>query len=228
MDLPSFYQNALFFILMFMLADSVWHAQRKNKNHYHQLLRDVYLGGVKRYAIAFFILVATIVTAIEVMDRAPDVLKLGWLNIVMDSAANPAVAPLHNAMSDHNTNGFTILLAVCFYLLFMLAVPLISQREERWFRKDHIHIGTIILMSFLFGFMHCLIGIPIILGAVLALPGFLFALCYRNTYIRVLETTQNPQQSVEEALRASTVIHSLYNGFAVTIIVFAVIYMAIQ
>lgn len=92
-----------------------------------------------------------------------------------------------------------------FALLFMVNLPRFARMEEVWFRSNTTNWQEGIYMSLVFGMVHCLVGVPIGAGIVIALAGLWFT-----------------HQYFIGGVDLSTLHHTTYN-----LIIFSVIFLAL-
>ena len=83
---------------------------------------------------------------------------------------------------------------IVFVLLLLINFPYFAQFEETFFREGTTNWGQGIFRSFIFGFTHCLVGVPLAAGAAISLAGIWF------TY-----------QYMQGGVELSTVHHTSYN-----------------
>lgn len=84
---------------------------------------------------------------------------------------------------------------IIFILLLMVNVPNFAGMEESWFRQGTLTWGDAILRSFLFGMVHCLVGVPIAAGLAISINGLWLSFWYlqygNTTMCTVHHTTYN-------------------------------------
>ena len=111
-------------------------------------------------------------------------LQWSWTKYVFGSSINITYAPMQTGNELMNK-----LLGIPFLLLLMVAVPQLAYREEKMFRESTINHLTILWKSFVFGMIHCIVGIPLAAGIALVIPGLLLGYVYRNYFIADLKET---------------------------------------
>lgn len=114
---------------------------------------------------------------------------------------------------------FSLVFIICFWLMLMVGIPFWARLEERIFRQGANSWRQICIRSVQFGLVHLLVGIPILAGFVLIVPGFLFACRYKYVYSAYLKRHRNPLKAQEAGMLASTADHAVYNAILVTIFV---------
>ncbi|MFH1400942.1 MAG: hypothetical protein ABIH41_05465, partial [Nanoarchaeota archaeon] len=159
------------------------------------------------------------------------------------TGGNLALTPMTSAMkSGHQT----VRILVTFYLfLFLLMVPLLAWYEEKLFRKGKETFRALIAWSFIFGFAHLIMGIPLALAPALTVAGFFYGVKYQRrfrgalrkrgitSYSRVGRTwlidsdCLDPKEVVtavdcarEDALLHSATYHALFNSLVVGYLLF--------
>jgi len=112
----------------------------------------------------------------------------------------------------------SVVFVVCFWLMLMIGIPFWARLEERIFRQGANSWRKICIRSVQFGLIHILVGIPILAGFVLIVPGFLFACRYKYVYSAYLKRDRDPVRAQEAGMLASTADHAVYNAILVTFI----------
>ncbi len=107
---------------------------------------------------------------------------------------------------------------LCFWLMLLLGIPFWARLEERIFRQGANSWRQIGIRSVQFGLVHLIVGIPILAGFVLIVPGFLFACRYKYVHDKHLKTHQNLLKAQEAGMLASTADHAVYNAILVTVV----------
>jgi hypothetical protein len=91
------------------------------------------------------------------------------------------------------------ILGIPFFMLLLLNLPRLARYEEDAFRRGTKDWKDAILRSLKFGFMHCLVGVPLAYGLGLSVGGMWFTWHY-----------------FKGGVRRSTTVHALYNAALVT------------
>lgn len=97
--------------------------------------------------------------------------------------------------------------AMIFIPLFALNIPRLAKREEEVFRHRIRTPGQAIIKSIKFGFVHCIVGVPLAIGAALIIPGLIFSYIY-----------------TKGGTRLSTAWHSVYNYLILCLATVAMIF----
>ncbi|MBE9177727.1 tetratricopeptide repeat protein [Oculatella sp. LEGE 06141] len=113
----------------------------------------------------------------------------------------------------------TVVFVIAFWLLLLLGIPFWAMLEERIFRKGANTWRKIGIRSVQFGMVHLLVGIPLLGGFVLIVPGFLFACRYKYVRDRHWHKTKDSIRAEEMGVLASTADHASYNAILVTLLV---------
>lgn len=103
------------------------------------------------------------------------------------------------------------------WLLFILVLPAWAEMEEKIFRRGADTWGRMVVNSLGFGFVHLIMGIPIFVGLVLSVTGFLFACRYRYVYRQHVKKFGDEQAAQEAGVAASTADHAIYNAIAISL-----------
>jgi len=148
----------------------------------------------------------------------PKFLQWGWYSLISSDgmANNFIVAPFEQtAMLSQFWKGFVLFII---WSIFILVLPFLAKAEEESFRKDRIEWLEIIIASFIFGIIHLIMGIPIIIGLILFVPGFLFACRYRYIYFKWMKKNHGIMTPYYEnkALEAVIAYHTIYNVILIT------------
>lgn len=117
---------------------------------------------------------AAVIGTFVVLSGIP-ALDIGWSRIVTGENRNMFTAPL---------TGLPPVVGVLFMGVLMFVMPGIVYVEERMFRRGHEDWAGMALWSLLFGLAHMVAGISLSVALTLAVPGFFFALKYRQAYRR--------------------------------------------
>lgn len=214
---------ALYFVVGYLATVCVqvlW----KNRENIPALLA-VYRTDPSSYGRAFGVVVLTIVLAFTAYSFAPPFLQWGWLSSVSGSNSNPVVQPI--LISSGHSGLWPIVLIVGVYCLLIVVLPVLANVEERVFRAGHHRWRGMLIQSFKFGLGHLLVGIPIVVGIVLVVPGFIFACRYRKAYLDAIANQTTEPLAVEAGIRASATEHSLYNFYLVSFVAFGSLYLAL-
>lgn len=128
--------------------------------------------------------------------------RWSWL-MLLQTPGDPNPQPT-NLM----TAGFRIpWFMMIFIPLFALNIPRLAKREEEVFRHRIRSPKEAIIKSIKFGYVHCLVGVPLAIGTALIIPGLVFSYIYSKG-----------------GTRLSTAWHAVYNYLILTLAVVALVY----
>lgn len=128
--------------------------------------------------------------------------RWSWL-MLLQTPGDPNPQPT-NLM----TAGFRIpWFMMIFIPLFALNVPRLAKREEEVFRHRIRSPKEAIIKSIQFGYVHCLVGVPLAIGTALIIPGLIFSYIY-----------------TKGGTRLSTAWHAVYNYIILTVAVIALVF----
>lgn len=135
-----------------------------------------------------FFLLVFVVSVIYALDvpELPALLRWSWVDTFVRVAsrfnnATQSVAPFQAQPQDHSdhTDSESIitwlielpLLGTCFLYLLMRLLPFYAEYEEKEFREGTQTWKEGVLRSLEFGFLHCIMGVPLFVGMTLTIPG---------------------------------------------------------
>lgn len=221
MSVADLQKLGFYFVIAYVLA-SVGMLLFEKRAHLLDGLR-VYRATRLTYLRAFGMAMLTLALAAAAYQYAPPLLRWGWFMLLGTGGGSAVTQPMVRTEAH---NGIAGLIAVSLvYTAFVLAMPFIALREERIFRAGHERWQAILARSFMFGLSHLIVGIPIIIAAVLSVPGFLLGIRYRSVFIRAQEAGMSREDAIEAGVRSSTQDHSLYNLILITLIFSAVLFV---
>jgi len=203
-----------YFIVAFVVS-SVAMLLYENRHRLVQIWR-VYGAGWRGYLRGLGIAFLTINLAIAAYAVSPEFLQWSWMALLPQSGNSAVMSPMRQGANAGGLIGLVIVLV--FYAAILVAMPFITRKEEEIFRRGHHELRTMSLQSVKFGFMHLIVGVPLILCFVLSLTGFLLALRYRQAYRQALAGGANETDAVEAGLSASSSDHALTNFWLVTLV----------
>lgn len=177
------------------------------------------------------------ITVIVILYQYFPVLRFGWTKFIFGKNIN-----IVGSATNTGDRLLNIIIGIPFMILFLIAIPRLAYREEILFRQNVVSKKQMILKSFGFGIIHCVMGIPLAMGIGLSIGGFLLAYIYRSNFLRLLaakniSTTDGKTYNVDcdsfkekkvlyfikkankEALLYSTSYHSMWNILYVIIII---------
>lgn len=219
LETPSGPWNFVTYFVIGFVATSVGMLVWQHRRNLGALL-SVYRAPAGAYGAGLLLAVATVALAALAIAYSPGFLKWGWFEIISDSSGNPLTAPLVQAGSAPRPGGapWLIVPVALFYVALVLALPPIARKEEEIFRGGHLGWPDIAWQSVKFGLSHLLLGIPIVIGVVLILPGVVLGWRYRRAYLAALARRMPEPECAHVALAASYRLHALYNLSVVSLL----------
>jgi len=120
-----------------------------------------------------FVILVFVLVAVSLYKLCP-ILRWSWICLFKDKEESED--------GEKEMNGGNIWLfparvkyfGLFFILLFILNLPQFALAEEEWFREGIQNWREGILMSVLFGMIHCLVGVPLAIGLALIISGMWF------------------------------------------------------
>lgn len=173
--------------------------------------RYVLFSQHKDWIWAFLLLSAIIIPGTIIEPYVPGFLKWSLFSILGKDGTNANVEIIGQSAK--------ISPAIVFFIVavLMLILPKAAYWEETKFRHGITKMDReCVKKNIKFGLLHCLVGVPIWIGLLLAIVGL--ALSVR--YIRVYRKTN----SSLTALSSSTSLHGKYNVILVILMTLAVLY----
>lgn len=157
------------------------------------------------------VLTATLVFCFTIRFCVPW-LWVGWLDFFIQGGGNISIGPV---LEGRRSSYLIVrLLVPIFFTALLLVIPFLAKVEEEWFRKGNHEWKTIWRWSLMFGFVHCIVGVPFGAGLALSGVGLFYAWKYHSAYVRFRQTMPN-KQAEEEAVLVSTAYHALYNSIVI-------------
>ncbi|WP_261225314.1 hypothetical protein [Ancylothrix sp. D3o] len=196
-----------------------------NRSKFNFVL-EIYFSGFLAYLRAFLIAVTTITLAIGVYPFVPKFLRWGWGSLISSGPTNVLLQPFDTmekvgaaSVAQGSSVNWGAVLIVLFWAVLVFILPFWAQTEELIFRKGVNSWGKICVKSLQFGLTHLIVGIPIYMGFVLAVPGFLFAWRYKYVHDRFLKKIEDDELKAQEAgVAASTADHAIYNAILISLL----------
>lgn len=208
-------------LIVTLILDELWF----NRNQL-SFVRNIYFkSGFFTYVRSFFIALTTLTLTVVAYFFVPPFMRWGWGSLISSGPKNVLLQPLDTiekvaptpATSPAFSLDYGAILIVIFWVVLILILPFWAQTEERIFRQGANSWDKICFQSVLFGLVHLTVGIPIYIGFVLAVPGFLFACRYKYAHDRYLKNVDNDELKAQEAgVAASTADHAIYNAIIIS------------
>jgi hypothetical protein len=186
----------------------------RNRNKDNIVYRIVLLSRAKDWLYAILLIASVITLLIFVEPIVPEFLKFSIFSLLGKSGtnANIALISVTSEIGKHPSNMSDIFALVVMYVVFailLLLLPKTAYWEEITFRHEITEFKKSITSNIKFGFLHCLVGVPLWIGAVLILVGFVFTMRYIREYKK--------HNVMADALNASTSLHGKYNVLLILI-----------
>lgn len=128
--------------------------------------------------------------------------RWSWL-MLLQTPGDPNPQPTNLMTAGFRIPWFTMI----FIPLFALNIPRLAKREEEVFRHRIRSPKEAIIKSIKFGYVHCLVGVPLAIGTALIIPGLIFSYIYSKG-----------------GTRLSTAWHAVYNYLILTVAVVALVF----
>lgn len=184
------------------------------------LLKKIYFGNIKDYFWAFLLFLGVVLLTVPLsFIKLPGVLTFSWLKLIGSKSGNLIVNPGTNTDS---SIGF--LLLVLFYLALIFFLPYLAKLEEMSFRYMKFELKDRVISSIKFGFMHMIVGVPVIAAIILSFIGFIFSIKYVNSFeSRIKKYEDDPSDNdyrliSDEAIDDVTSLHTKYNFIIISLV----------
>lgn len=178
----------------------------KNRKKDNSVYRIVFLTRHLDWLLAILIIMFFITSAVIIQPYVPFFLKWGLFSLLDKNGTNGNVEVLNQSSK------FSIILVILIFGFFALLIPKSAYWEEIQFRYGITKINKKFFISNIkFGLIHCIIGVPIWIGLLLIIIGFMFNLKYIYSYKK--------NNDLDIALDASTSLHGKYNMLLITLLV---------
>lgn len=191
---------------LFLFNAIALYRQRKADNLAYRI---VYFSRYKDWFLALLVIVVVITLIIIVEPFVPKFLKWGLFSLLGKEGTNANIEIIQQS-----SNISSALMIVVFFILILL-IPKASYWEEIRFRHDITEFKKSIFSNIKFGMAHCLVGVPLWIGLVLILIGFIYTLRYIYEYKKSYD--------MDSALEASTSLHGKYNTILVVLLIIALL-----
>jgi hypothetical protein len=183
--------------------------QRKADNLAYKI---VYFSRYKDWFLALLIIILVITLLVVVEPFVPKFLKWGLFSLLGKDGTNANIEIIQQS-----SKVSSVLMIVVFSILILL-IPKASYWEEIRFRYNITEFKKSILSNIKFGMAHCLVGVPLWVGMVLILIGFIYTLKYIYEYKKT--------NDLDSALESSTSLHGKYNTILVGLLIIALLLTA--
>ena len=191
--------------LFLMNIIALYRSRKKDNIAYRIVLFSRHTDWI--WALLIIVFVITSIFFIE--PYVPQFLKFGLFSLLDKQGTNANVEIINQSSS------ISPILVVVIFAFFILLLPKAALWEEERFRHGTIELKKSIFSNVKFGLAHCLIGVPIWIGIILILIGFIYQLKYIHEYKKANE--------MEMALEASTSLHGKYNLILIFLLMMALL-----
>lgn len=194
-----------------LITTSLWSSYKDFKKD-KSLLKNVYFKNPVDYLFA--ILIAFLVftsLSFAYSFKLPGFLTWSWLELLSSdgqSSGNLILKPF--------TSGVLSYILV-FWFVMSLALPYLAKGEEKAFRSSVFSQKKRIIESFKFGFIHMIVGVPVIAGFVLSIVGYIFSIWYIKGYTKAFKEGK-AELADEMGIDRSTSLHAKYNFVLITFV----------
>lgn len=199
------------------VSNTLWVERSRLNNVLH-----AYIAGWRDYLHALFIVFITINTLYLLWTITPDFLHFGWLSIALDSGGSMFSVTAATAQKQTGQQLWSAVGLTGFYILLLLALPMLAKREEKMFRAGRHSTPQVLYKSIQFGLAHLIVGIPVFAALGLIVTGLLFARVYLKSY-RSLVGRYFESEAIAMSVERSAKIHTLYNFILVNVVFIPVI-----
>lgn len=216
-------------------AWSLYKARSKNNFVY----RIVLFTRHKDWLWSILLIAGMITVGSLVEPHVPKILKWSVFSILDKDGTNANIAIVEGFGSAKASASMASLIIskiflLIIYTIFILILPKAAYWEEKTYRYGTTEFNTkTVYRNIKFGLMHCVIGVPIWIGLLLALVGMVLAFRYIKEYrdrARITITTSeypykviNSEYPHEMAVLSSTSLHGKYNIILLTLIFLSII-----
>lgn len=182
---------------------SLYRNRKKDNNAYKMVLLSRHMDWLLAFAIVFIVI--SMVVILE--PYIPEFLKFGLFSLLDKGGTNANIEVIQQSAK------ISPFFMVGVFLFLMLLIPKSSYWEEIGFRYGITEYKKSIFKNIKFGLVHCIVGVPIWIGLLLILVGFI----YTWKYIREYKKTND----MDIALEASTSLHGKYNSILIILLLVA-------
>ena len=202
--------DLIFYILiggLFVFNVISFFRNRKSDNFVYKI---VFFSRHTDWLLAILLVVFVITLAVIVEPLVPQFLKWSLFSLIGKDGTNANVEIINQSL---NISPIILIIVFAFLLLFL---PKVAYWEEVRFRYGITKINSkAILTNLKFGLYHCLVGVPIWIGLLLGVVGFIFSLIYIHQYKKSNDLTI--------AVHSSTSLHGKYNIILIVLLIITLI-----
>lgn len=206
----------------------------------------------RHFLIGFGSFIIVFILAFSLYQLHP-ILQFGWLFSLVQSGNDTVDTEMQQEIPYENIITISLYGFIFMALIvFMLLIPKYAYDEEKIFRERYVFSSRKkrVIQSIKFGLAHLIMGIPVSAALALSVSGYIFMTTARKTTYQNMEQkinaldlqymqSQNEKQtrtlllslteeSVQEGIKQSALVHSAHNYIAVTVILITLIYPSFQ
>jgi hypothetical protein len=119
------------------------------------------------------VIVAVITVFVGLLKVAP-FLKWSWFSLFSKKDPETGESTPQEGANIHLIPSNVKYFGLAFLVLLAINLPQYARMEEEWFREGTISWEQGLLISVLFGLVHCLVGVPIAAGLAISIAGLWF------------------------------------------------------
>jgi len=191
---------------LFLFNIIMLYKRRKVDNYAYRI---VLFSRYKDWFLALLLVTSVVVLLIVVEPYIPKFLKWGLFSLLDKSGTNANLEVIQQSSK------VSSVLMIVIFAIFILLIPKAALWEENAFRYGTTEFKKSIFSNVKFGLAHCLVGVPIWIGLILILIGFIYTLKYISAYKK--------SNDLDVALEASTSLHGKYNTILVILLMIALL-----
>ncbi len=197
-----------------IVASSLWISYKDFKKDKSNL-KNAYLKNPIDYLFAF-LLVISVFTTIGVLYTVgmPNFLTWSWVSLLSSGDAATDNSGSGNLFLQPLLSGILPVI-IGFWLVFSLAIPYLAKSEELAFRSLNFTTKSRIIESIKFGFIHMIVGVPVIAAIVLSFVGYVFSIWYIKGYTKACKEGKAIEAD-DFGITRATSLHAKYNFIIVT------------
>ncbi len=194
-----------------LITTSIWTSYKDFKAD-KSLLKNAYFKNPIDYLFAVLIAFTVFTSlAFAYSFNLPGFLKWSWLDLLSSdnqSGGNLIMKPFASGV---------ISFILLFWAIMTLALPYLAKGEEKAFRSSVFSQKKRIIESIKFGFIHMIVGVPVIAGFVLSIVGYIFSVWYIKGYTKAFKEGK-AELADEMGIDRSTSLHAKYNFVIITFV----------
>ena len=182
--------------------------------------KQLYFHSWKSIALAVPSIVFLISSVVLLQEYTPNWMDWGWTKLFSNNSTNVITAPTQVIKVAPTVVGidFRYVGIIGFWVVLGVLLPSFAKIEEKLFRHKVHSWKKVIIRSFVFGFVHMVMGISIFIALVLSVVGLFFHLRYKSTYTHYVNNGYDESQSEKLALVSASSYHAVYNFIIVTLL----------